>query len=103
MFGLVSVISLLPILYPVTPITLPELITRRFQAKITPQLVDGQGIASERIRRTPLQMLIQRRPLVGVAVLGDDRVVHHFERNLSHRQCEYALREDDGKQTISTR
>ena len=68
-----------PIPNPLTRPTLPELITRGFESEITPQLIDGQGIARQGIRGTAFEVLVQRRALVGVAVLGDDGVVHGLE------------------------
>ncbi|KAI6876466.1 hypothetical protein KC338_g223 [Hortaea werneckii] len=56
-----------------------ELITRGFQSEITPQLVDGERIAGQGVRGTAFEVLVQRRALVRVAVLGDDGVVHGLE------------------------
>jgi len=75
--------SMLPINNPVASTTFPKLVASRFQAKIGPQFVNSQRLASEGIGLASLQMLINSGTFVRMAVSRHDWVVHRLEGDLN--------------------
>ena len=75
----------LPQLYnAISPINRPsillqEILTRRLQRAVGPQILHGQRIARQGIPIASFQVLDQRAAVIADAVLGDDGIVHDGE------------------------
>ena len=74
---------MLPINNPVAGTTFPKLVASRFQAKVGPQLVDSQRLASEWVGLASLQMLVNSGTFVRMTISRHNWVMHRLESDLN--------------------